>query len=387
MNAPASPIRAGILTYHFSENFGAVLQAYALQRWLQQQGLQVSLINYHPAYVEDGSEIRQLFNPRQLKANLKALYLKALALKTRVLGPNAQSRQFQAFKTRFLNIQAPRYAYAHQLNQAVAGQQLLVAGSDQIWNPSGQTGLDPAYFLAFDCDKAIRRISYAASFGKEYLEPQYHAEAEGLLKQLSAISVREESGVSIVHQVSGLAAQCVPDPTLLHRDYSALLATSTQTRTGHVFCYALRTGVGVREVAQALSRQVAGPIVSPYNAHRRWRQIGETVQVGPQDWLKLLKESAYVVTNSFHATVFAIIFEKPFIAVGLPGNKASLNARVRNLLEKLELSQRFLPADDADQVHALIAAPIDWVAVRARRQALQQVGERYLLEQLAALRS
>jgi len=90
MNAPASPIRAGILTYHFSENFGAVLQAYALQRWLQQQGLQVSLLNYHPAYVEDGSEIRQLFNPRQLKANLKALYLKALALKTRVLGPNAQ---------------------------------------------------------------------------------------------------------------------------------------------------------------------------------------------------------------------------------------------------------------------------------------------------------
>jgi hypothetical protein len=145
--------------------------------------------------------------------------------------------------------------------------------------------------------------------------------------------------------------------------------------------------VGVREVAQALSRHVAGPIVSPYNAHRRWRQIGETVQVGPQDWLKLLKDSAYVVTNSFHATVFAIIFEKPFIAVGLPGTKASLNARVRNLLEKLELSQRFLPADDAGQVQRLIAAPIDWVAVSARRQALQQVGERYLLEQLAALQS
>jgi hypothetical protein len=71
--------------------------------------------------------------------------------------------------------------------------------------------------------------------------------------------------------------------------------------------------------------------------------------------------------------------------VGLPGSKASLNARVRNLLEKLELSQRFLPADNVDQVHALIAAPIDWVAVRARRQALQQVGERYLLEQLAAI--
>lgn len=73
--------------------------------------------------------------------------------------------------------------------------------------------------------------------------------------------------------------------------------------------------------------------------------------------------------------------------MGLPGNKASLNARVRNLLEKLELSQRFLPADNVDQVQALITVPIDWVAVRARRQALQQVGERYLLEQLAALRS
>lgn len=387
MSASVRPVRAGILTYHFSENFGAVLQAYALQRWLQQQGLQVSLINYHPAYVEDGSELKQLLNPRHFKGNLKALYLKTLSLKTRVFGANAQSRQFEAFKVRFLNIDGPRYTCADQLNQAVRGHQLLVAGSDQIWNPSGQTGLDPAYFLAFDCDKAIRRISYAASFGKEYLEPEYHAEAEVLLKQLSAVSVREESGVEIVQQVSGLTAQCVPDPTLLHRDYSALLATSTQTRSGHVFCYALRTGVGVREVAQALSWHVAGPIVSPYNAHRRWRQIGQTVQVGPQDWLKLLKESAYVVTNSFHATVFAIIFEKPFIAVGLPGSKASLNARVRNLLAKLELSQRFLPADNIDQVHSLIAAPIDWVAVRARRQALQQVGERYLLEQLAAIKS
>jgi hypothetical protein len=387
MSASVRPVRAGILTYHFSENFGAVLQAYALQRWLQQQGLQVSLINYHPAYVEDGSELKQLLNPRHFKGNLKALYLKTLSLKTWVFGANAQSRQFEAFKARFLNIDGPRYTRADQLNQAVRNQQLLVAGSDQIWNPSGQTGLDPAYFLAFDCDKAIRRISYAASFGKEYLEPEYHAKAEVLLKQLSAVSVREESGVAIVQQVSGLTALCVPDPTLLHRDYSALLATSTQTRSGHVFCYALRTGVGVREVAQALSQHVAGPIVSPYNAHRRWRQIGQTVQVGPQDWLKLLKESAYVVTNSFHATVFAIIFEKPFIAVGLPGSKASLNARVCNLLAKLELSQRFLPADNADQVQRLIAAPIDWVAVRARRQALQQVGERYLLEQLAAIKS
>jgi polysaccharide pyruvyl transferase WcaK-like protein len=386
MSASARPVRAGILTYHFSENFGAVLQAYALQRWLQQQGLQVCLINYHPAYVEDGSEIKQLLNPRNLKANLKALYLKTLALKTRVFGLNAQSRQFQAFKARFLNIDGPRYASADHLNHAVIGQQLLVAGSDQIWNPSGQTGLDPAYFLAFDCDKAIRRISYAASFGKEYLEPEYHAEAEVLLKQLSAVSVREESGVAIVQQVSGLVAQCVPDPTLLHREYSTLLATSTQTRSGHVFCYALRTGAGVREVAQALSRHVAGPIVSPYNAHRRWRQIGQTVQVGPQDWLKLLKDAAYVVTNSFHATVFAVIFEKPFIAVGLPGSKASLNARVRNLLEKLQLSHRFLPAENAGQAQALIAEPIDWVAVRARREALQQVGERYLLEQLAALK-
>jgi hypothetical protein len=103
MSASARPVRAGILTYHFSENFGAVLQAYALQRWLQQQGLQVSLINYHPAYVEDGSEIRQLFNPRQLKANLKAVYLKALALKTQVLGPNAQSRLGSAAESRARN--------------------------------------------------------------------------------------------------------------------------------------------------------------------------------------------------------------------------------------------------------------------------------------------
>jgi hypothetical protein len=177
----------------------------------------------------------------------------------------------------------------------------------------------------------------------------------------------------------------VPDPTLLHRDYSALLATSTQTRSGHVFCYALRTGVGVRDVAQALSRHVDGPIVSPYNAHRRWRQIGETVQVGPQDWLKLLKESRLRGDQLVPCHGVRDHLRKPFIAVGLPGSKASLNARVRNLLEKLELSQRFLPADNVDQLHSRSPRrSTGWRCAPGARR-LQLVGERYLLEQLAAL--
>lgn len=375
-------LRTGILTYHFSENFGAVLQAYALRRWFLERGHEAEFVNYHPGHVEEGGDFVSPWDPRRAKSNLKVLYLKLSSLRQRLFGDRAQAGKFERFRTHDLQIGGARIADQRDLASIRGRYDLLVAGSDQIWSPSTQRGFDPAYFLAFDAGPATRRISYAASFGRDALPAERVQEAGRLLQQLDAISVRERSGVEIVNAAAGKQATYVPDPTLLHADYDALLSSSGDQRSGHVFCYALRTGHGIRDIATSVAQRLDTEILSPYNVHRRWREIGTTVHPGPEDWVRLLANAGFVVTNSFHGTIFAILFRRPFIVAGLPGAKAGLSARSRNVLAEVGLSDRFVEAGDTARARDLVEAAIDWDAVEPRVAAYRKAGDDYLRREL-----
>lgn len=374
-------MRIGLLTYHFSDNFGAVLQAYALRTWLTQQGYIASFVNYHPSYVEAGGDFQRIFHFGSLKKNLKVAYLKFSHTKRHIFGNTSQAKKFEDFRTNALGLSGPKIESVTGLNN-IKNYDFLIAGSDQIWNPSGHLGLDPAYFLSFPTASSVKKISYAASFGKDELEEVHYPAAKELLSGLTAISVREESGVSIVKTVSGRSAACVPDPTFLLDSYSELIAQSQEQSKDHIFCYALRTGEGIRDVCEYYSDQLAVPIFSPYNVHRRWKEIGQTVYPGPADWLKLLVESKYVVTNSFHATVFAVLYHKPFIVVGLPGSRQGLNARAKNLLKKLGLQDRFVESNDIEMAKKRFLEPINWTAVDEKRSLLKDQGVNFLKSQL-----
>lgn len=373
-------MKVGILTYHFSDNFGALLQAYALRRFIIAQGHEAEFVNYHPAYVEDGGDFLPMGSLANLKANIKILYLRLTAMQRKLFGNREQARRFEHFRMQLLGVSGPVFQSLESLS-AAPQYDLLIAGSDQIWNPSAQKGLDPVYFLAFG-PQGCRRISYAASFGRDSIPEGYHAEAGRLLAGLDAIAVREQSGVGIVAVASGRVAECTPDPTLLHADYDELLGISNEPNSGHVFCYALRTGQGVREAAELVSGELNAPILSPYNVHRRWREIGATVYPGPSEWLSLVRNAGFVVTNSFHGAVFAIVFRKPFVVVGLPGSKAELNARVRNLLSSVGLMHRFIAAEDLSSLPALIRQTIDWKAADPLIEELRVIGADYLKRQL-----
>jgi len=373
-----------ILTYHFSDNYGALLQAYALREWFRRKGIEAEFINYHPRYVEEGGSFDQPLNPSKWRKNITIGYLKASHLYWSVFGHGSQRRAFDDFRRDYLGVGGPRLMESWQAARA-ADADLLVCGSDQIWNPSVQKGLDPVYFLDFGAPSRARRISYAPSFGRAELEPAFHAEAGRLIGGLDAISVREQSGVDIVRTLSGREAQCVPDPTILLGDFSELLGARRGGGDRHVFCYALRTDEVIREVAEHVAKSDGAPLISPRSPRQRWKTIGISVDPGPEEWLEMLSSATTVVSNSFHGVALSIILNKPFLAVALPGKKSEMNERVRSLLRETSLLDRVVAMAQPDEIEEVRKRPIDWSLVNKRLAAMRQRGEAFLAAEIALI--
>lgn len=382
-------MNVGIITFHFSDNYGAALQAYALRRWFVEQGHQVGFIDYRPAHIEHGGQLSLPTSPAKIKANFKVIYLALSSLANQHFGSASQKEKFTRFRQRFLGFVDS--ASGHDNNAALAAARsfdLIVAGSDQIWSPSQHFGFDPNYFLAFAAAFPARKVSYAASFGRDQISAAQAAQLPKLLAYLDAISVRETSGVALVAQAIGQQTANVPDPTLLHIDYSALTSPPTQTQKDpYVFCYALRSPDNIRQTAELVSKRLGCSILCAHNPHRRWREVGQTVHPDPAEWASLLKNARFVVTNSFHGTVFSLLFKKPFVVAGLTGDKAAANARAINLLRAVGLEDRFTPSFTSAHVEALMAREIDWAAVDERLALLRRTGDSFLRTQVQAVRA
>lgn len=378
-------MKVGILTYHFSDNYGALFQAYALKKWFENRGHEVCFINYQPSYVEEGGgfNLKKPFS----KDNLKILFLKAVTLREKLLGNKEQKKNFTAFRDGYLQTSGSVLHNKRDVEQNLSGFQLFVCGSDQIWKPSEHFGVDPVYFLDFkqSNDSAARKISYAPSFGKSTLDIEYQKETAELIKKLDGVSVREESGVNIVKELADIDPVCVPDPTILLNDYTEIMKPYAVDTKDYVFCYALRSREAIGDVAEGVANALGAALYSPHNPHRRWKQIGETVYPCPRQWLYLLNNSKYVVTNSFHGTALSILLNKPFVVVGLQGKKETFNARVKNLLKLVGLESRLVQDVDGDTVRTILNSTINWDDVNARLDTLRNAGTEYLLNELQAV--
>lgn len=383
-SARVPSLKIGLLTYHFSDNYGALFQAYGLREWLRKQGHAAEFVNYHPRYVEEGGPFDRIYDPRLWKKNLTIGYMKSVHHWSRWFGDRTQQGEFDSFRLRFLGVAGPRRYTVEELADDVSELDMLICGSDQIWNPSVQRGLDPVYFLHFSAAESLCRISYAPSFGKNRLDVAHERDAKRFLESLDGISVRERSGMEIVFGLTGREAIVVPDPTVLLGQFSGLLGKSAQDAAGdHVFCYALRSDVPIRNVSERVGEALDSTIISPRTARQRWSAIGTGVRPGPVGWLRSLASARFVVSNSFHGIVLSILHHRPFIAVGLPAAKSALNERALDLLEQVGLRDRFVDTYSSPRVDALLAEAIDWDRVDSRVARMREVGEGYLRDQIS----
>lgn len=373
-------MKIGILTYHFSENYGALFQAYALRHWLREQGCDAEFINYHPAYVEQGGVINlgNLFS----KQTLKILFLKLVSLREILFGNQKQKKGFTRFRAQQLGINGPLLKTKGDIEARDTDYDLLICGSDQIWKPSEHFGVDPVYYLDLSLSSQPLKFSYAASFGKDQLDAEFCAEVGELIRKLNCISVRETTGLDVVRNLIQKDAFLVPDPTFLLSDYSSIMKKYPLETSKYVFCYALRSPEGIKSVSNQVASQLNASLYSPHNPHRRWSEIGETVYPCPAQWLDLMNSAAFVITNSFHGTALSILLNKPFLVVGLQGSKDVFNTRVKNLLSQLDLMDRFVKDVDGFNLEAKLAEEIDWDVINHRVNKLRLDGQSYLTEQV-----
>ena len=344
-------MRIGIYTQPLRYNYGGLLQAWALQMVLRRMGHDV--VTFNPDQYEHLSWMQKPF----VYANriTQRILGHPIEIRREVRKNREHDIKMQNLKS-FIdsNIQTKVFRDANELSSR--DYDVLITGSDQVWRPQynetfGRT-IENA-FLEFAQHWKVRRIAYAASFGTdewEFTEEQT-ARCSNLVRKFQAVSVREQSAIRMCKDYLGVQAVQTLDPTfLLHcTDYDALIKNGLPTKipTGNLlYCILDSTeekDMLIKHIAQSKGLT---PFRGQSKIYDKFAGLEERIQPSVEQWLRNFKEASFVVTDSFHACVFSIIFRKPFVVIG---NEDRGMARYKSLFEMLMLENHLLyHANDYD---------------------------------------
>lgn len=322
-------MRVGIITFHHSTNYGGTLQAYALWSIIKNQGYDVEIIDYRP-YKAVKWYLRELLPiNKKLQVNRHAVANLVKSWKTRrFLLSNMRLSQKKSYTRARL-----KDFYQHY--------DIVICGSDQVWcidSPLGFRGFDPSYFLDFiGSQNSCRKISYAASFGSTVNLGIHKESVCSLISQLDAVSVRDNNSLHLVQEGCGRPATRVVDPTFLI-EYSDVM-TVPNIREEYLLIYngaPMTTEEENFVKAIAKKKNLAIVSVGKYDRIADKNLIG----ISPSEWIGYFNKAAYVVTNTYHGTVFSLIFKKPFTVF----RHAYKSIKLNDLLHHVGLEDRILSA-------------------------------------------
>ncbi|MBP5458196.1 MAG: polysaccharide pyruvyl transferase family protein [Paludibacteraceae bacterium] len=332
------------ITCHDVYNYGASLQAFALMSFLRSMGHEVEIIDYLPRNKRRRYEYFRLAPTgifRKIATFLPFLEpLLALWQNRYELLSRNRKYNFDLFKKEALACTSRKYESFEDLNTYKPEADIFVAGSDQIWNVYYDNGRDPSFYCAFEPDTQ-KRMSYAASFGANTIPEDSETFVKEMLSRMKAISVREYSGVKIVEQL-GLKAQHVLDPVfLLETEEWRSMCRKDRGEEGYVLVYDfLHNDPNVETLSKFLAKKYNKKIVS-INDFRPLGYADVNVNdAGPIEFLEYIKDADFVVSTSFHATAFSVIFSRPFYTLPLVGHGNS--SRMVDFLNMLDLEDRFV---------------------------------------------
>ncbi len=370
----------GIITFHCSNNYGAMLQAYGLKTFLRRNGKQTDIVRYEPFYMTG----RHWWIP----------YTPIKGLKGRIWGMFNMWNEFRIhlqskedFSRRLSNMNYFRYKYLVDKKQrkvlSLAGLKRLkypyyVVGSDQIWNPDITCGLRKAYFGAFDNKWKKKVISYAASFGGAELARRHDKEFAKLVRHLDAVSVREEAAVPYVERLYGKEVTAVLDPVFFLKKESWQKVERIPDRVkdrNYILVYVTEPNEAMSDYAKKLSQETELPVIE-VRAGQLGTNAGFEVDhtAGPAEFLGYIHKAEYVVSNSFHAVAFSMIYGKQFLAFV----HSRLGARMRNIIDIHGLQDRLCEEKPGIDIHD----KIDWETVRKRTKESVRASGEFLLKHL-----
>lgn len=371
--------KIAIFTYwSSSDNYGQLLQAFALQTVLKQMGMKPFFVNYKPSFIAD------------LKTKKKSVFkIFDLARVQNFLGNKISKlfyskmfrREFDSFRHNYISLSKEQYRTLTDLKSSPPDADYYICGSDQIWKNTGSLEKLEVYLLNIPTNAV--KIAYAASFGKKYEELD-----EGTVKiftenlpKFKAVSVREKSGVEACVKLGYSNAVWLPDPTLLLTkiDYENFFKINNtpsiwKTNKKRILIYTVdnKANVFKSEAVKYIKKQKEYEVVHISSQRDNSGDFFPTIE----GWIRCMQQADFILTNSFHGTVFSVIFNKEFAVLPSEGKHIGMNERVFSLLEKTNQSHKVLY--EIKRIKELLLDKSDWSFVENKLAIWREEAKSFL---------
>jgi len=327
------------ITCHKVYNYGASLQEYALLRYLNNNDHTAETINYSPNYLSNHFNLAAISNPKY-NTNWLVKFLYIVAKLPQRLPLLKRKKAFDVFEQKYMPETPVKYLTNEDLKKNLPEADAYICGSDQIWNSFFQNGKDPAFYLDFVPDHKLK-ISYAASFAIDKIAEDLKPFVKEKVERIHKVSVREVSGLEILDELGIQNAIQVVDPVFLIEKDFWITNFVTPIKEQYIFVYDFESNGQIEKIAKLTATQNGLKIFTVNQnikyAHKNF------YKEGPETFLSLIHNAAYVISNSFHAVAFSLIFNKLFFVVD---RSEKINTRMRDLMNFIGLSELHLRNDE-----------------------------------------
>lgn len=375
--------KVGLISYHFLQNFGTVLQAYALQRKIGDLGYEAEYIDYRFQEVSLSfgnrvwTRIKRLgiYLFRYKYYSIKAAYSSKMAIR---------EKYYKNFYVKHIRTGPMQYATIKALESQPPKYDVYIVGSDQVWNPN-LSSASSAYYLSFVKDDK-KKASYAPSVGVAEFTSVQEQNMVGYIKSFNYLSCREIAGAKLLESLSNRKVLHVLDPTLLLEQTEwEEIVVRPKISVPYILCYFLGDTKQPREFVRQLEKKTG--IKAYYIPCSPLDMPNKTAiyDVGPGEFLGLIQNASYVCTDSFHGSVFSIIFKRQFYSFckRADNEQTSDNSRIKELLKCNGLENRLITPERGVYDEE---SKIDYTLVGSYIKPMKERSEAYLLEILHSTR-
>lgn len=324
-------MKIGMFTFHRANNLGAVLQASALQKYVQNNFGDCEIVDYYP-----NNNIPVTYKGvKKILRKCKRIAIYPLTKKKR-----KREYRFDEYRKKYFKMTEQHFYGDNCIKDELKDFDILISGSDQILNTT-LTGNSRAYYLDFFEGK---KISYASSFGRTNITQNEIDLIKSELPHYSAVSVREKSAGEIIKRISGIDSELVMDPVFLLKkeEWESRCNMDIILPERFIFVYSMENSENLERVVHLIKEEKNIPVIVVRGGGKAGRIAGkEDATCGPAEFLRYIKNAEYVVTNSFHGSAFSLIFEKKFLCIA----HSKRNTRLINILQLINEEEKMISSD------------------------------------------
>lgn len=382
--------KIGLVSCYFKDNYGSQLQAYATQKILEDYGYEVETIDISKNKdFSNGKKkyyLGQIFNFNFIKTKFGMIKLKVDKKINKELGKNinVRNKRFKEFKK--IYDLTPAYESYSKLNEVAKEYEAIVVGSDQLWLP---VNVVADYYTLNWVPDDVKKISYSTSFGVSIVPDKYKEQYKKFLNRIDYLSTREDAGKEIIKNITDRDAKVVCDPTLLFNkdEWMSIQEEKPIYEDKYILCYFLGNSIEYRKFAERLKEKTGCKIVSLNHCDEYVKYSDEFADetpydIGPGEFLNLIRNAEYVCTDSFHGTVFSLINNKKFFCFRRHNKKSknSTNSRLDSLLGRVNLEERLLEGNE--EIDDVLKMKINFNVVNEKLEEFRNESKKFLEDSL-----